>query len=112
MILDSSKVHISPTTNLDEFKYTISTFVADDLVTTCARAPLVDPTIFSPNTEDVSNDDDMKAALAFIKEQDEKQAFRDRLAMELEKEKGKAHHTRTIVKLKFPDDYILEAAFG
>jgi len=32
--------------------------------------------------------------------------------MELEKEKGRAHHTRTIVKLKFPDDYILEAAFG
>ena len=54
VILDSSNVHISPTTNLDEFKYTISTFVADDLVTTCARAPLEDPTIFSPNIEDVS----------------------------------------------------------
>ena len=47
-------MHISPTTNLDEFKYTISTLVADDLVTTCARAPLEDPTIFSPNMEDVS----------------------------------------------------------
>ena len=40
--------------NLDEFRYTISTLVADDLVTICARAPLVDPTIFSPNIVDVS----------------------------------------------------------
>ena len=47
-------MHISPTINLDEFRYTISTLVADDLVTTCARAPLVDPTIFSPNIDDVS----------------------------------------------------------
>ena len=54
----------------------------------------------------------MRAALAFIKEQDEKQAFRDRLALELEKEKAKAHHTRTIVKLKFPDDYMCEVTFG
>ena len=46
VILDSSNVHISPTTNLDEFKYTISTFVADDLVTTCAKAPLDARTIF------------------------------------------------------------------
>ena len=54
MIFDSSNVAISPTTNLDEFRYTISTLVADDLVTTWARAPLVDPRIFSPNIEDVS----------------------------------------------------------
>ena len=35
---------------------------------------------------DVSVDDDMRAAMAFLKEQDEKTVFRDRLARELEKE--------------------------
>ena len=61
---------------------------------------------------DVSNDDDMRAALAFMREQEEKTVFRDRLAMELEKEKKKAHHTRTIVKIKFPNNYTMEATFG
>ena len=54
VILDSSNVAISPTTNLDEFKYDISTFVADDLVTIWATAPLVDPIILSPKIELVS----------------------------------------------------------
>ena len=53
-MLDSSNVATSPTTNLDEFKYDISTFVADDLVTIWATAPLVDPIILSPKIELVS----------------------------------------------------------
>ena len=61
---------------------------------------------------EVSNDDDMKAALEFIKDQEAKEIFRDRLARELEKEKNRAHHTRTIVKIKFPNDYVLQAFFG
>ena len=54
VIFDSSKFAISPTVNLDEFRYAISTFVADDLVTTWATAPLVDPITFSPNIDAVS----------------------------------------------------------
>ena len=64
------------------------------------------------SNNEVSNDDDLRAALAFMKDQEAKEVFRDRLARELEKEKGKAHHTRTIVKIKFPNDYILQAVFG
>ena len=54
VIFDSSKVTISPTVNLDELRYDISTFVADDLVTIWATAPLVDPITLSPSIDDVS----------------------------------------------------------
>ena len=54
VIFDSSNVTISPTLNLDEFKYEISTLVADDLVTTWATAPLVEPITFSPSIDAVS----------------------------------------------------------
>ena len=54
VIFDSSNDTISPTLNFDEFKYAISTLVADDLVTTWATAPLVEPTTFSPSIDAVS----------------------------------------------------------
>ena len=54
--MDSSNFTNSPTLNTLEFKYTISTLVAEDLVTIWATAPLSGPTILSPRIEDVSKD--------------------------------------------------------
>ena len=53
MIFDSSNVTASPTVNLFWVKYAISTIVAETRSVICAIAPLVDPIIFSPNTDAV-----------------------------------------------------------
>ena len=54
VIFDSSNSTSSPTEKVESFKYTISTSVAEDLVTICAKAPVSLPRIFSPRIEFVS----------------------------------------------------------
>ena len=57
--------------------------------------------------EDVDEDDDRRGAIAFLADQEKKTKFRDRLAIQLDAVKRQAHHTRTKIRVKMPDGYIL-----
>ena len=62
--------------------------------------------------EDVDEDDDRRGAIAFLADQEKKTKFRDRLAIQLDAVKRQAHHTRTKIRVKMPDGYILQGTFG
>ena len=55
----------------------------------------------------VTDDDEKRGVLAFLKNQAKKEKFRDRLSIQLQQEKKKAHHTRAKIRVKMPDGYIL-----
>ena len=61
---------------------------------------------------DITDEDDRRGALAFLADQEKKSKFRDRLSMELDKVKKRAHHTRAKIRVKMPDGYILQGTFG
>ncbi len=56
---------------------------------------------------DITDEDERRGALAFLAEQEKKSKFRDRRAIQLEAVKRQAHHTRTMIRVKMPDGYIL-----
>ncbi len=61
---------------------------------------------------EITDDDDRRGALMFLKDQQKKEKFRDRLATQLDNVKRQAHHTRAKIRIKFPDGYILQGTFG
>ena len=56
---------------------------------------------------DITEEDERRGALQFLAEQEKKNKFRDRRAIELDRVKGQAHHTRAKIRVKMPDGYIL-----
>ena len=50
---------------------------------------------------------DQVMALRFLAEQKKQEVFRDKSKIELENVAKQAHHTRTKIRVKFPDGYIL-----
>ena len=56
---------------------------------------------------EVTDDDEKRGVLNFLKNQAKKEKFRDRLTDQLHAERKKAHHTRTKIRVKMPDGYIL-----
>lgn len=56
--------------------------------------------------------DDLAAAVRLLAENEKSSHFRDKRSMELEKVQKLAHHTRTKIRVKFPDGYILQGTFG
>lgn len=58
------------------------------------------------------DDDDIAAAVRLLQENEKASHFRDKRSMELEKVQKQAHHTRTKIRVKFPDGYILQGTFG
>lgn len=47
-----------------------------------------------------------------MRENRKREVFRDRTQMVLDNERGKVAYTRTRVRVKFPDGFILEGSFG
>ena len=64
------------------------------------------------NNEEITDEDERRGALAFLAEQEKKNKFRDRRAIQLETVKRQAHHTRAKIRVKMPDGYILQGTFG
>lgn len=60
----------------------------------------------------ITDDDERRGALMFLRDQQKKEKFRDRLSIQLENVKKQAHHTRAKIRVKFPDGYILQGTFG
>lgn len=63
-----------------------------------------DPNI---NVEDITDEDERRGVISFLKEQAKKDKFRDRLSLQLEAVQKQAHHTRAKIRVKMPDGYIL-----
>lgn len=61
---------------------------------------------------DITEDDDIAAAVKLIAENEKNSQFRDKRSIELEKVQKQAHHTRTKIRVKFPDTYIMQGTFG
>lgn len=61
---------------------------------------------------DITEEDERRGALQFLAEQEKKNKFRDRRAIELDRVKGQAHHTRAKIRVKMPDGYIIQGTFG
>ena len=57
--------------------------------------------------EDITDEDEKRGVLAFLKEQAKKEKFQDALSIRLNREMKKAHHTRAKIRVKMPDGYIL-----
>ena len=57
--------------------------------------------------EDITDEDEKRGVLLFLKEQAKKEKFRDRLSLQLEAVKKQAHHTRAKIRVRMPDGYIL-----
>lgn len=63
-------------------------------------------------THDITDEDDIAAAVKLMAENEKNSIFRDKRSIELEKVQKQAHHTRTKIRVKFPDSYILQGTFG
>ena len=61
---------------------------------------------------EITEEDERRGALAFLADQEKKSKFRDRRAIQLEAVKRQAHHTRSKIRVKMPDGYILQGTFG
>ena len=61
---------------------------------------------------DITEEDEIAAAVKLIAENEKNSKFRDKRSIELEKVQKQAHHTRTKIRVKFPDAYILQGTFG
>lgn len=61
----------------------------------------------SGNVVGVTDEDDARAALAFLAQQERNSKFRDKRSQELDKLRKQAHHTRGKIRIKFPDGYVL-----
>lgn len=68
--------------------------------------------IGSNNEVDITDEDERRGALMFLANQEKKSKFRDRRAIQLEAVKKQAHHTRSKIRVKLPDGYILQGTFG
>jgi hypothetical protein len=51
-------------------------------------------------------------ALRMFKDSQKNSAFLDKRAEKLENLKRQAHHTRTKLRFKFADNYVMQASFG
>ena len=80
--------------------------------TTSGAKPSGGILIGTNNADEITEEDERRGALAFLAEQEKKNKFRDRRAIELEAVKRQAHHTRACIRIKMPDGYILQATFG
>jgi hypothetical protein len=60
-----------------------------------------------PVSVDITEEDEIAAAVKLIAENEKNSIFRDKRSIELEKVQKQAHHTRTKIRVKFPDTYIL-----
>ena len=61
---------------------------------------------------DITDDDEVIAAVKLIHENEKNSIFRDKRSIELDKVMKQAHHTRAKIRVKFPDTYILQGTFG
>ena len=61
---------------------------------------------------DEEEQDSITGALNLIRENKKREVFRDRTQMVLDKERGKPSFTRTRVRVKFPDGFVIEGNFG
>ena len=66
---------------------------------------------YNENSE-ITEEDERRGALAFLADQEKKSKFRDRRANQLEAVKRQAHHTRTQIRIKMPDGYVIQGTFG
>lgn len=57
--------------------------------------------------QEVTEDDEIAAAVKLIAENERNSQFRDKRSIELDKVRKQAHHTRAKIRVKFPDTYIL-----
>ena len=61
---------------------------------------------------DITEKDLEHEALKLISDNAKNEKFRDKRTIELDRIKKLAHHTRTKIRVKFPDGYILQGTFG
>jgi hypothetical protein len=57
--------------------------------------------------QEITEDDEIAAAVKLIAENERNSQFRDKRSIELDKVRKQAHHTRGKIRVKFPDTYIL-----
>lgn len=68
--------------------------------------------LIGSSKDEITDEDEIREALKLIAENERNSKFRDKRSIELEKVQKQAHHTRTKIRIKFPDAYILQGTFG
>ena len=64
------------------------------------------------NYGEIDQSDEIASVMKLLRDNEKQSHFRDKRSMELEKVQKQAHHTRSKIRVKFPDGYILQGTFG